>query len=457
MIDLSLADLDVCFEGAVPAVIATAAADGTPNVTYLSRVRRVDDERVALSNQFFSKTQRNLAENPRASILLVSPVTYEQYRLELVYERTERRGPIFEQLRADVDMVAAHSGMQDVFKLRAADIYRVLSIEVVPGAHLPHGASPFATEARDRAPGLAELAARISRSPDLDTIVTTTVNGLAELLGFEYSSLLLLDEHGERLYTIASHGYESEGVGSEVIVGEGVVGMAAARATPIRLGNLLQLAKYSESVARSFAEQGDLGPGRDIPVPGLPDAQSRIAVPALALGQLVAVLMVEDPRPVAFTEADEMTLSVLAALIANAIEVERTRERTEEASATRAITAKAPDPSTPPTHVRFFAVDGSTFLDGDYLIKGVAGRILWSLLRHYEREQRVEFTNKEVRLDPSLELPEFRDNLDSRLLLLQRRLDERAAPIRIEKTGRGRFRLDVRTSLRLDEPQEFVG
>ena len=98
----------------------------------------------------------------------------------------------------------------------------------------------------------------------------------------------------------------------------------------------------------------------------------------------------------------------------------------------------------------FFGVDGSTFLDGDYLIKGVAGRILWSLLGQYDQEGRVEFSNREVRLDPTLELPEFRDNLESRLTLLKRRLNERAAPIHIEKTGRGRFRLVVDSPLRLE-------
>ena len=66
--DIRLSQLSRCFEGAIPAVVATASADGTPNVTYLSRVQSVDDERVALSNQFFSKTARNLAENPRASV-----------------------------------------------------------------------------------------------------------------------------------------------------------------------------------------------------------------------------------------------------------------------------------------------------------------------------------------------------------------------------------------------------
>src|SRR4029077_18383733 len=88
---VSLHEISCCFEGIIPAVIATASTDGTPNVTHLTRVHLVDDERVAVSNQFFSKTVRNLAENPQACVLLIDPISYHEYRLILRYERTERR------------------------------------------------------------------------------------------------------------------------------------------------------------------------------------------------------------------------------------------------------------------------------------------------------------------------------------------------------------------------------
>ena len=296
---------------------------------------------------------------------------------------------------------------------------------------------------------LAELSARFARCPDLNNVVEHALGGIAELFGYECSILLLLDENGSRLFTIASHGYDAQGVGSEVNIGEGVIGMAAARVEPMRIGNLGQMLAYARTVRRSYEESGLEAPGHEVPLPGLPDAESQLAVPAMVHGQLVGVLGVESRTKLAFTAADESVLAIIATLVANAVEIDIAYEQADRP----ATTPPTPEPAGDATRVRFFAVDGSVFVDGDYLIKGVAGRIFWHLVELYNREGRSEFTNKEVRLDPSLELPEFRDNLESRLVLLKRRLDERGAPVRIEKSGRGRFRIVVVTPVTL----EFVG
>lgn len=52
-------------------------------------------------------------------------------------------------------------------------------------------------------------------------------------------------------------------------------------------------------------------------------------------------------------------------------------------------------------------------------------------------------------MDSRIRLPGVSDNLEARLVLLQRRLDERAAGIHLEKTGRGRFSLSVEHLLQL--------
>jgi hypothetical protein len=145
---MPLGKIAACFEGLIPATIATAAPDGTPNVTHLSRVHMVDDDHVALSNQFFSKTVQNLAANPRACVCVVDPITYDSYRLVLRYERTERRGPLFDRLRRDIDAIAALTGMEGVFKLRSADVYRVVELDLVRAAVHESNGDPAAVVGR---------------------------------------------------------------------------------------------------------------------------------------------------------------------------------------------------------------------------------------------------------------------------------------------------------------------
>ena len=93
----------------------------------------------------------------------------------------------------------------------------------------------------------------------------------------------------------------------------------------------------------------------------------------------------------------------------------------------------------------------SFFFGEDYLIKGVAGSILNALLSDYVQHGRVAFTNRELRLDRRIRLPDLSDNLEARLILLARRLEERRACVRIQKTGRGRFELKIDRPVRLVE------
>ncbi len=436
---LPLRELVNCFGGAIPSVMCTASADGTPNVIYFSRAHFVDDERIALSNHFLSKTARNLAENPFASVLLVDPTTHEEYRLALRYERTERRGPVFERLRMDVELLSELTGQTDLLHLRAADIYRVLDIERCNAALVTEPAPDVSV----RLERLDELGRRMARAGDLDDLIDVVMRGLDTLLGFDHVSLLLADGDTGVLSTVAAIGYPEERIGSEVRLGEGHLGLIAARCEIERIGGLKGLRKYSRSVQAATAP-APIGPGHTLGLPTLDAVDSQLVVPVLAFGELVALIVAESDQPVAFTPDDERAMSLVAAMLGPTLASSHPVDSTADSLvSSAAATPTEPSPNDIVVTVRFFVVDGSVFVDDDYVIKGVAGRILRRLVGDHAATGRTEFTNRELRLDSSLQLPGFKDNLESRLMLLRRRLDEHSACVRIERTGRGRFRIKV--------------
>jgi adenylate cyclase len=119
-------------DAGLPATISTVDANGTPNVSYLSKVLYVDEQRVALTNQFFRKTRANLEVNPHALVMVVDPRDCRQFVLTLEFEGSHADGPIFEQLKNELDVIATMTGMGEVFRLASADIFRVHSCVCLP-------------------------------------------------------------------------------------------------------------------------------------------------------------------------------------------------------------------------------------------------------------------------------------------------------------------------------------
>jgi adenylate cyclase len=308
------------------------------------------------------------------------------------------------------------------------------------------------SKAAETLAALAELTERLGCCRDLDEVLTTSLESLDSLFELRYSMYLMLDETGSSLYTIASHGYDRAGIGSEVRMGEGIIGAVASQRRPMRIGNLRHMIGYGRAIQESTNPGGST---TEIALPGLATPGSQLGAPSMVANRLLGVLAVESEQVGAFTALDENLLTVVAHIIASAIELDRVADRSSLGRVAEPTNVGGEGVnhagSASVATLRYFPADGSTFIDGEYLIKGVAGRILWRLMNDHQENGRTEFTNREVRLDKTLELPVYRDNLESRLVLLQRRLDERQAPVRIRKTGRGRFRLELESALELIE------
>ena len=452
---LGLERLAACFQGIIPAMLYTSAKDGTPNAAYLSHVEYVDPTHVALSFQFFNKSRRNIAENPQAVVHLSDPDTAQGWALRLTFERSETSGPIFDRMFWRIEAIASYCGLKGIFKLLAADIYKVESVAPVPeeDGQADRSAPPLRAKPPDPVftmKALQDLSMQINTADSLEHLLDSIVVGLKRHFNFSHSMIALAGEKPDTLVMIASRGYEQGGAGAEVHFGEGIIGLVAEARKPIRISGLMRGMLHAQAAKRHAEERGLGSADRRVPLPGLENPSSQLGVPLMVRGELIGVLCIESETPYRFHEEDKTSIELLGSYLAVAIQNMQLREEEDD---------DADNAAKPPVRVAtgirrdltFYRDEEVVMLDGEYLIRSLPARILWKLLQVREQDGRCEFTNRELRLDKSLGLPDFKDNLETRLLLLRRRLDEKAGGIRLVPTGRGRFALEVTGDVELNE------
>lgn len=454
---VTLESLATCFQGLLPAELFTCSRDGIPNAAYLSHVDYVDPNHVALSFQFFNKSRRNISENPQAMVLVPDPDTGHIWRLRLRYVRSETEGPLFERMRLRIEAIASYCGLKGIFKLRAADVYEVLKIEQVAEAPDPAERVSVWRHADQRPAdpvftmhALQNLALRLHTAESLEGLLDSILVALDESFGFRHSMILMPAEDESELVTIASRGYSDSGIGSESRHGEGLAGLVAEARKPIRISGLMRGILYALAMHHHATDPKKVIIGRKIPLPGLENPESQLGIPLLVRGELVGVLCLESEVPYRFHEEDKQSIEVLGNFVAIAIQHMQLQERSvaEAAAETTGAVPASPEPPVPSPlpgrhQVIYYQTDECVLVDGEYLIRSLPAKILWKLLTTHRDTGRAEFTNRELRLDKSLNLPEWKDNLESRLLLLRRRLEQKCPTIRILPRARGRFALEL--------------
>ena len=180
---------------------------------------------------------------------------------------------------------------------------------------------------------IQQISAQITSCLDLDEVLAIVLGAMERILGFEHSMILLKDVFADKLLLAASRGYEPSGVGAEVALGHGVVGVVGERRKMMRVGNVRSSIAYLAGIRARMEAAGDVAPGAaPAALPGLANVQSQLALPLLVKDRLVGVLAVESPKPNAFDELDEVLLRIVANQAATAIDNARSYRLVEQLS-----------------------------------------------------------------------------------------------------------------------------
>lgn len=422
-----LSQIRSSLEGGLPVALATQSVSGVPNVTFISQLFYVDEERLAVPVQYLNKTWANIKENPRATVLLTDPRSMATYRLHLRYSHRESSGPIYSRLRAQLGSIATQFGGETAFCLVGADIYVLEELEEVapPAISAP-------PDTRDLGSTVSQGTLQLASCGDLDDFIGSLQQFLLEDLGCEHFMFYLHDPLAKRLHLLASGGYSQVGTGTEIPVGVGVIGLCASERVPVRLGHLRSAVSFNNAVLRNSQKARSLVSSH--PYPGLKNPGSQLALPVATDSGLLGVLLIESEAYFAFNYRFE------DAALRFAAELARLLAKDAEAEG---VSAKI-EANHPPSRyeVRCIGEDHALFIGDKYVTRGMVGKLLWQLLGTYSISHQVHFGINEVGVACDSGTSGTRVQA-AHLYLLQQCLRQGRHPVQIEWTSKSRFQLVV--------------
>lgn len=81
--------------------VATADADGMPNVTPKGTVRVLDDHTIIFADLFSLKTRNNLKQNPKVAVTIIDREKAKGYQFKGKAELVDS-GPLFDKVRDEI-------------------------------------------------------------------------------------------------------------------------------------------------------------------------------------------------------------------------------------------------------------------------------------------------------------------------------------------------------------------
>lgn len=446
---MKLADLKSCLQGIYPSTFYTCSLDGTPNVNYISHIHYLDDYHVAISGQFLNKSRKNLAENRKATAMLINPVSVCHIELELYWIESQKSGTIFNIINERIMAIHSQMGSPGEFCLDSVEIFEVKKITVPDEFHhlltTENGAQPFSLI------NLQNAIAQIQSAKNLDELYDQILQSLDSAFGFKHSLLLIPEAETDKLITINTHGFNLNGVGAEIKVGEGIIGNVAKSKKTMAFMGLKREFIYAQTALHKWdSHNKEKFFSEAIQLPKLTNAASIIVVPLLNRDKLIGVIEVQSLASLDFKESDEALMMTFGSYVAMAIEYLQLCSESEPLLNDDPVSFIQKPADSNRINVTYYVEDECIFIDGEYLIRNIPAKILWRLLHAHLAEGKNEFSNRELRMDKSLQLPDYKDNLETRLILLRKRLEAKNNGISIVPSGRGKFKLVVRGQLVLD-------